>query len=66
MIKIPKAVNKVIVVLIGQNFSHKLVTLSITMKTTKHRTVDEVPKIGSQKYKKDDLKNMKLAFFPCD
>jgi hypothetical protein len=62
MIKIPKAVNYVIVVLLGQMFSHAWVILNITMKSTKNRTLDEVPKAGLQRYEKDDLNNMKLFF----
>jgi hypothetical protein len=60
MIKIQKAVNKVNVALLTQQFSHTWVTLSITKKTTKNRTLDEA---GCPKYKEDNLKNTRI-FFP--
>jgi len=51
MIKSPKAVNKVFVVSLVQQFRHTWVTPSITKKTKKIRTLEEVPETGSPKYK---------------
>jgi len=62
MIKISKAVNKLNMILLSQQFSNTWVTMSITKKTTKNLTLDDASKAESPKYKEDDLKNTILDF----